>query len=111
MAYIASRPVRFDRDYTIGERIPDSVIDPKMIRKLIGMGRIIHISDASNVRPEAAEASDLGGESADDEFTAGEQETVPEGESEDTERYLCEECGREFASERALASHLRKHKK
>ena len=45
MAYIANRPVRFDRNYAIGEVIPDKVIDPKMTAKLIGMGRIIRIPD------------------------------------------------------------------
>lgn len=41
MAYIANRPVRFDRSYKVGEMIPSEVIEPKMVRKLIDMGRII----------------------------------------------------------------------
>ena len=41
MAYIANRPVRFDRDYAIGEVIPESVIDPKMTKRLVDMGKII----------------------------------------------------------------------
>lgn len=45
MAYIANRPVRFDKNYAIGEKIPDGVIDPKMTTKLISMGRIIRIPD------------------------------------------------------------------
>ena len=41
MAYIANRPVRFDRNYKVGEVIPPEVIEPKMVRKLIDMGRIL----------------------------------------------------------------------
>ena len=38
MAYIANKPVRFDRDYKVGEIIPDEVIAPGMTRKLVEMG-------------------------------------------------------------------------
>ena len=41
MAYIANRPVRFDRNYTVGEVIPAEVIEPKMARRLVDMGRIL----------------------------------------------------------------------
>ena len=41
MAYIASAPVRFDRDYKIGEIIPPEAIDPKRVNNLIRMGKII----------------------------------------------------------------------
>jgi len=42
-AYIANRPVRFDRNYKVGEVIPDGVIAPQMGRKLTEMGRILHV--------------------------------------------------------------------
>ena len=29
-AYIANKPVRFDRNYKVGEVIPDGVISPQM---------------------------------------------------------------------------------
>ena len=45
MAYIAGKPVRFDRNYSVGERIPDSVIDPRAVPRLINMGRIIRTAD------------------------------------------------------------------
>ena len=32
-AYIANRPVRFDRNYNVGEIIPAEVIAPQMRRK------------------------------------------------------------------------------
>lgn len=41
MAYIANKPVRFDRTYAIGEVIPDEVITPQMVRRLLDMGRIL----------------------------------------------------------------------
>ena len=43
MAFIANKPVRFDQDYRVGEVIPQEVIEPKMVRKLIEMGKIIEI--------------------------------------------------------------------
>lgn len=43
MAYIANKPVRFDRDYKVGEVIPESVIAPGMARKLEEMGRILRV--------------------------------------------------------------------
>lgn len=113
MAYIANRPVRFDRDYAVGEIIPDGVIDPKMTTKLVGMGRIIRIPDIPKSAPQPTDAPDSGGSHSDDEITAERQEAASEGESEASERteiYRCEECGREFASERALAAHSRIHK-
>ena len=38
--YIAQRPVRFDRDYAIGETIPEELIDPRVIKRLIYQGVI-----------------------------------------------------------------------
>ena len=40
MAYIATKPVRFDRPYSIGENIPDAVVDPARAPKLQEMGLI-----------------------------------------------------------------------
>lgn len=67
MAYIAGKPVRFDRDYAIGERIPDSVIDPRAVQRLINMGRIIRTADdAVEEKPSTKEKS---------------AESVPEGDT------------------------------
>lgn len=52
MAYIAARPVHFDREYKIGEIIPPEAIDPAMSRKLIEMGKIIEISLPEPKKPE-----------------------------------------------------------
>lgn len=53
MAYIAGKPVRFDRNYSVGERIPDSVIDPRAVPRLINMGRIIRTADDEVVEEKA----------------------------------------------------------
>lgn len=45
MAYIANKPVRFDKDYSIGEIIPDEVIDPEMKKRLISWGKILYIGN------------------------------------------------------------------
>lgn len=138
MAYIANRPVRFDRNYAIGERIPDSVIDPKMTTKLIGMGRIIRIPDmetqpdtpadgagepqggdngegGTNTHGDAENATEgksdgTGGASGNAGEPQGSTEDEPEGEQGKKE-YICAECGRTFTSANGLAAHSRSHKK
>ena len=115
MAYIANRPVRFDRDYAIGERIPDGVIDPNMTETLIGMGRIIRIPDAEQQNT----AVDNAGEPQSEDNSEGsintqtDEENATEGISdgaEDSEKFVCEVCGKEFKSQNALAAHSRAHK-
>lgn len=61
MAYIANKPVRFDRNYKVGEIIPPEVIEPKMIRKLMDMGRIVSVNlpaDKADHVPDATENTD-----------------------------------------------------
>ncbi len=52
MAYIAAKPVRFDRRYSVGERIPDAVVDPARAPHLQAMGRIHPLPEAETP-PEA----------------------------------------------------------
>lgn len=40
MPYIATKPVRFDRDYCIGELIPDAVVDAGRAEAIRAMGLI-----------------------------------------------------------------------
>lgn len=40
MAYIAKKAVKFDRNYSIGETVPDAVIDPRRASRLVEMGLI-----------------------------------------------------------------------
>ena len=43
--YIALKPVRFDRDYTIGEEIPARFVDPKSLKRLVESGRVAVINE------------------------------------------------------------------
>ncbi len=95
MAYIANKPVRFDRTYAIGEVVPDAVIDPKMTRRLIEMGRIICVDlPASDGKTETPPVS--GPEDADSSLGDGE--------------FVCLKCGKAFGSQNALSAHSRSHK-
>lgn len=85
MAYIANRPVRFDRNYAIGETIPDGVIDPKMTTKLINMGRIIHIPDKAEPESSPIDSTErtTEGESGEgEESTQGDTQNAPDGNSD-----------------------------
>lgn len=139
MAYIANKPVRFDRDYKVGEIIPDAVIAPGMTRKLVEMGRILHIDlpqsgGADETSGEQQNDPQDGAESAPDGDSDGEGiNTQPDGEppqdgaesgadgtddeasGEGTDvptsgEFVCEVCGRAFKSQNALAAHSRSHK-
>ena len=133
MAYIANKPVRFDRDYKVGEVIPDAVISSGMTRKLMEMGRILRIDlpapggnaeDSPSPAPEdtqggaggeggtitlkEAEAPAEGAEGAPggaQDAPSGEDTNVPAGGE-----FVCEVCGRAFSSQQALAAHSRSHK-
>lgn len=135
MAYIANKPVRFDRDYRIGEVIPEDVIAPGMKRKLTEMGKILRVdlpqeSGAGDApeQPQGGAESAPGGDPG-----AGEVITQPEGEppqggaesgaegagnaapGEGADapaggEFVCETCGRAFTSQQALAAHSRSHK-
>lgn len=58
MAYIANKPVRFDRNYRVGEIIPPEVIEPKMVRKLMDMGRIVCVDLPTGGADHASENTD-----------------------------------------------------
>ena len=51
MAYIAEKPVRFDRSYNIGETIPDNVVDPARAPQLLAMGLIRPIAQETEASP------------------------------------------------------------
>lgn len=125
MAYIANKPVRFDRTYAVGEVIPDEVIDPKMTRKLVEMGRIISVdlSPSSNnpgtPTAPAQEGAQEGAEGEGGTNTHGEPEPptepAPEAEAEEADpeaggEFICPDCGRAFGSQNALSAHSRTHK-
>lgn len=107
MAYIANKPVRFDRDYRIGEVIPEGVIAPGMARKLAEMGRILCVDLPHGGVPEENRRQPQNDpqEDAENGFDGRENIGVPvNGE------FICEMCGRAFSSQQALAAHSRSHK-
>ena len=127
MAYIANRPVRFDRDYAIGEIIPTAVIDPRMVKKLTDMGKIIRTDipegegagETPNTHADppnfATEGDNEGGaiNSTQEEENAdtGQNEGDSEGDNEDgAAENRCEVCGKTFKNKIALAAHMRSHK-
>lgn len=137
MAYIANRPVRFDRNYQVGEIIPPEVIEPKMVRKLIEMGRILCV-DIPATRTGAGEVPGVQQESTEstkDINIHTDSKTPSKGQNEapakdfgavgktnvqetpstqqegaGTEEYVCPVCGKSFGSKNALSAHSRTHR-
>lgn len=56
MKYVAVKYVHFDRDYAVGEIIPDGVVDESRAETLIKMGRIIKaVEPEPTVEPKSTE--------------------------------------------------------
>lgn len=111
MAYIANKPVRFDRDYKVGEVIPDAVIAPGMTRKLMEMGRILRVDlpapggNAESSLSPVPEDPQSGAEScAEGSLTVEDLIAGTVGE------FVCDTCGRAFQTQQGLAAHIRSHK-
>lgn len=134
-AYIANRPVRFDRDYMVGERIPRSAVDPNMVGKLAAMGRILCVDLPENGENAPLEADKLENAASAPEGVGkqGNAENAPEsvgklGSVECLQEarkgvpsgdrqggagkgdFACKVCGKAFGSKNALAAHARFHK-
>lgn len=45
--YVAAKPVRFDRDYAVGEIIPEEVVTPSAAKRLVKLGRIAEVGSES----------------------------------------------------------------
>ncbi len=134
MAYISNKPVRFDRNYAVGDVIPDEVIDPKMTRKLVEMGRIISVDlpttggSAENAPVSPLDGAGSGAEGEGGTNTQGEEEAPAEDDGDDEPdpednqltaadlingtagEFICKVCGRAFQSPQGLAAHSRSHK-
>lgn len=79
MVYIALKPIRFDRNYTINEIIPENVVNPAMAKKHIEWGNIAKIDnlpghDISETKNEGKTAA---GETLLPDETDGEQSENP----------------------------------
>lgn len=86
-AYIANKPVRFDRNYKVGEVIPDGVISPQMGRRLIEMGRILCV-DLPDAPPGAEPQQEdtqppTGGGQVQSEVNSQGETTTPQGSAGD----------------------------
>lgn len=106
MAYIANKPVRFDRAYGIGEVIPDAVIDPKMARRLADMGRILRV-EIPRADEDAGEAAAKPQESAQSAEGTG---TQAGGESRGSAAEgggSAPKGGKESGSRKAASAHAR----
>ena len=120
MAYIANRPVRFDRNYAVGEIIPEEVIEPKMIRKLQDMGRILHVNlpdgtgNAEETQEGAGAAESTEGEDTQaDAVTAQNEPQEGADGAEDAQgkgEFVCQVCGKAFSTQNGLSAHARIHK-
>lgn len=69
MPYIALKHVKFDREYLIGETIPDQVVDPSRAAALVGMKLIAAIAAAE---PSQEPVGDADGEGKADAPQTGE---------------------------------------
>ena len=57
--YVAAKLVRFDRSYDVGEVIPNEVISPKTVKRLIGMGKISVVPAINEEPPKTFLGGDL----------------------------------------------------
>ncbi len=105
-AYIANRPVRFDKNYKVGEIIPENVIEPHMTKKLVEMGRILCVDIPDAINAQEGESSD------DNIISPGEDENAPAAitGAPTGEKFVCGICKKEFKSQNALTAHLKSHK-
>lgn len=56
MAYIALKPIHFNRFYAVSEIIPNNVVDPKMAKRHIEWGNIAMVPD-NNQNPNGNAAN------------------------------------------------------
>ncbi|MDR3148626.1 MAG: C2H2-type zinc finger protein [Oscillospiraceae bacterium] len=115
MAYVANKPVRFDKTYAIGEIIPDGVIDPKMEKRLLDWGKITKLaeptklSDEPNTGNEDTDGKLNTPENTGEEMTSQEVEQVTATNIQQTTGFVCDVCGKTCATKTALTAHKKTH--
>lgn len=67
MAYIALKPIRFNRFYAISETIPEDVVDPKMAKRHIEWGNIAKVSESVANDTGSEQPKPTGNAAGDDE--------------------------------------------
>jgi hypothetical protein len=137
--YTALRPVRFDRDYAIGDVIPGKVLSEKTVRRLVEQGRIAPlptltgneemsellellewieeqldvVHDAAPVLAERLAACKAGIEGvlrvAEDLLGIEPTSDADPAMQNAPLQFPCPECDRAFATQQGLNSHMRVH--
>jgi hypothetical protein len=59
--YVATKPIRLDKDYAVGDTIPDDALDKAMIPRFIGWGKIAQVPDPKPAKGRKAKADPEGG--------------------------------------------------
>ena len=110
--YVAAKPVRFDRDYAVGEIIPNEAINLATVGRMMTFGRVARIDP--DTLPEGPAESDgayaLDGLNSlintDEPEAPGPPETPAPPE---TPGFICAVCGRVFSTKSALSNHSKTH--
>ncbi len=118
MAYTALKPVRFSRNYAVGEEIPDSEVSPGMAKKLVEWGQIAPVSanapNSGGNAPKSSENDTDGIVHADKSNAAEGQNQPPNGANNqlpENGEFTCAVCGKKFANKGALSAHEKTHER
>jgi len=102
--FIAVSPVRFDREYVTGETIPNVVIDPKIVNRLIEWKKIVRLN-TDNILIELPEVKDK----PDDKMNEPDTDFGSTVTTVTQPGYECEICGRILSTKSALTNHMKTH--
>jgi len=128
--YIATKPVRFDRNYEVGEEIPADVINPKMLNRLIEARKITVVTGPDEtlellnetVENSLEEIEILLGMDFGEKPDLGVRLAIcrdkiieiitPTGNTAEsgTAQFTCSICGKVFSNKTGLSAHMKAHK-
>jgi len=103
--FIAVSPVRFDREYVKGETIPNAVIDPKIVNRLIEWKKIVCFNTDGIQHIEHPAINDI----PDEEKNGSGNESGSTVTTVTQPGYECEICGRILSTKSALTNHMKTH--